>query len=210
MRSSPARAAPQTKPRFLNRAAGFAPANGKSAPALEARPKRSNFTHAISRASPNNPAPPLQPSSTTPRVPPSGDPSANPFPFSGKPQPPRPSSSSVSSPDITPLNLKISKQSLKRNSLPHALVARATGTIYFALLPRSACDDAVVRLAQAATRIFESSSVSGGRATLLFAPRAVKQRVHVWGRPDFALMHRLKSAFDPHNIFAPARLLPEK
>jgi glycolate oxidase FAD binding subunit len=90
----------------------------------------------------------------------------------------------------------------------HALVARAGGTIYFALLPSTANKETTAQLARFTTQIFDSISSAGGNATLLFAPRALKQRVSVWGppRPDLALMRRLKTAFDPQNIFAPGRL----
>jgi glycolate oxidase FAD binding subunit len=100
------------------------------------------------------------------------------------------------------------QQIADRAGIPHALVARAGGTIYFALLPSSAKNGTTAQLAQATTQIFDSISSAGGNATLLFAPRALKQHVSVWGppRPDLALMRRLKTAFDPQNIFAPGRL----
>lgn len=49
----------------------------------------------------------------------------------------------------------------------------------------------------------------GGSATLLQTPPWLKERVSVWGttRPDFALMQRVKRAFDPQNIFAPGRFV---
>jgi len=118
-----------------------------------------------------------------------------------------------------------------RAGLPHALVARAGGTLYFALLPATADDDTIAPLAQAAIQIFECASSVKGHAMLLFAPLPLKrafgvpdapsghafyvpdassgQHLNIWGprRPDFALMRRLKSAFDPHNILAPSRLI---
>jgi glycolate oxidase FAD binding subunit len=112
-----------------------------------------------------------------------------------------------------------------RVALPHALVARAGGTIYFALLPTSANEENTALLAQAATQISDLLSASGaptdrGHATLLFAPPALKRvlcvpdasagkRLNLWRPPrqDLTLMRRLKSAFDPHNIFAPGRLI---
>jgi glycolate oxidase FAD binding subunit len=116
-------------------------------------------------------------------------------------------------------------------AFPHALVARAGGTIYFALLPTSTGDKTAMRLAHAATRIFNSVSAAGGpaptnrgSATLLFAPLALKQRIsireqqpvapassrpstnsHADQAPGIALMRRLKAAFDPQNILAPGR-----
>jgi glycolate oxidase FAD binding subunit len=95
----------------------------------------------------------------------------------------------------------------ERASLLHALVARAGGTIYFALLPVSANEAATVRLSRSIAQIFDLISASGGRASLVFAPPSIKRNINVWGPPgsDLALMRRLKSAFDPQNILAPGR-----
>src|SRR6266481_674237 len=94
-----------------------------------------------------------------------------------------------------------------RASLAHLFLARAGGTIYFALLPPSAHDETAGRLAESSTQIFESLSAVGGDTALLFAPTTFKPRVNTWGssRSDLALMRRLKSAFDPSNVFAPGR-----
>jgi glycolate oxidase FAD binding subunit len=105
-------------------------------------------------------------------------------------------------------------------SLAHAFVARAGGTIYFALLPPSANAEAITQLAQAATQILNSVSAAGGDTTLLFASPALKRalcvsdghagpgiNIRCSSRSDLPLMHRLKSAFDPQNIFAPGRFL---
>jgi glycolate oxidase FAD binding subunit len=117
-------------------------------------------------------------------------------------------------------------------ALPHALVARAGGTIYFALLPTSTNEETISLLAHCATRIFNAVSAAGGPdprnrgyATLLFAPLALKQKINMGGphpvspastrpttnarleqAPGLALMRRLKSAFDPQNILAPGRI----
>ncbi|HEV1993745.1 MAG TPA: FAD-binding oxidoreductase [Candidatus Acidoferrum sp.] len=101
------------------------------------------------------------------------------------------------------------KQIADHAGLPHALVARAGGTIYFALFPASTNDETTRRLARAAAQIFQSVSVEGGDASLLVAAPTLKVRVNIGGptRPDSALMRRLKSAFDPQNIFAPGRLV---
>ena len=105
-------------------------------------------------------------------------------------------------------------------SLAYAFVARAGGTIYFALLPPSANAEATTRLAQAATQILNSVSPAGGDTTLLFASPALKRALRVSdghagpginvgcsSRSDLPLMHRLKSAFDPQNILAPSRII---
>jgi len=92
---------------------------------------------------------------------------------------------------------------------PHAFLARAAGTIYFALLPAPANDETTSGLAQVASQIFQSALAEGGDASLIFARPAMKALVNSVSpvRPDAALMRRLKYAFDPQNIFAPGRLL---
>ncbi len=116
------------------------------------------------------------------------------------------------------------RQFAERATLPHALVARAGGTIYFALLPASANEDTAARLSQSIAQIFDLVFAAGGHALLLFAPRALKERTNSLSKqlaappssrrpadsraeliPGIAQMRRLKSAFDPQNIFAPGR-----
>ena len=109
-------------------------------------------------------------------------------------------------------------------NLKHAVLARGCGVVYFALLPSTkaasqetqpALDpETLLRLSQAATSIFEFCARENGSAALPWCPTAVKRAVNVWGLrnahppsscSDVALMQRLKSAFDPHNILAPGR-----
>jgi len=93
-------------------------------------------------------------------------------------------------------------------SLAHATLARSCGVIYFALLPPADDANALGRLAQAASAIFALGAKENATATLPWCPTALKRRVNIWGppRPDLALHRRLKSAFDPQNLFAPGRL----
>jgi FAD/FMN-containing dehydrogenase len=103
-------------------------------------------------------------------------------------------------------------------AVPYALVARAGGTLYFALLPALANDETTTVLAHCAGQIFHSVSTAAGQilanrghATILFAPLTLKQRISVWGVPrrDLPEMRRLKAAFDPQNILAPGRFAGE-
>ena len=109
---------------------------------------------------------------------------------------------------ITPLLQQLSAVA-DHASLPHAVLARTCGVLYFALLPDS--DDAATlqRLADAASRIFSFCASENASASLLWCPTVPKRSINIWRppRPDFALMRRLKSAFDPQNIFAPGRFL---
>ena len=121
-------------------------------------------------------------------------------------------------------------------SLCHAILARACGVIYFALIPSSGeqaslDSDPFRRLAGASSAVFSLCARENASATLPWCPTQLKGEVNVWGlalqtpvpgRPaptsavssatpsvpltELALMRRLKSAFDPQNLFAPGRL----
>jgi glycolate oxidase FAD binding subunit len=118
------------------------------------------------------------------------------------------------------------QQIAARAALPHALVARAGGTVYFALLPASVNEDTTALLTQSSAQIFDLVFAAGGHASLLFAPRVLKERINLRSKqlvapassrrpansraelvPGAAQMRRLKSAFDPQNIFAPDRFI---
>jgi glycolate oxidase FAD binding subunit len=97
--------------------------------------------------------------------------------------------------------------------LPVALIARASGTLYVSLLPDldAATNASAKSLALLAREVIALARNLDGRASLLFAPPTIKLQFaaslssHV--DSDQTLMRRLKSAFDPQNIFAPGRLL---
>ncbi|MBZ5528738.1 MAG: FAD-binding oxidoreductase [Acidobacteriia bacterium] len=92
-------------------------------------------------------------------------------------------------------------------SLQSAILARGTGAVYFALLPERADEDALTRLAQAGETVFKIAAAAGGQASIPWCPVELKKKVSVWGpaRADFALMRRVKNAFDPAGLFAPGR-----
>ena len=94
-----------------------------------------------------------------------------------------------------------------RASLPSALFARGSGTVYFALLPVTKDVQTFSRLARAATAVFELAACEGGHAMIPWCPTELKRSVNIWGlpRPDFALMQRVKNVFDPHGILSPGR-----
>jgi FAD/FMN-containing dehydrogenase len=97
--------------------------------------------------------------------------------------------------------------------LPLALIARAAGTLYLALLPESAPDFSAETLSLLALEVFSLGRSLDGRASLLFAPSAIKPALQSTlnsdPHSDLSLMRRVKSAFDPQNIFAPDRLFPD-
>jgi glycolate oxidase FAD binding subunit len=96
----------------------------------------------------------------------------------------------------------------EKASLPNATLARACGVIYFALLPSPGDPTSFQRVAEVASDIFTLIAKENASATLPWCPTALKRQVNVWGMPraDLALQLRLKSAFDPQNLFAPGRV----
>jgi FAD/FMN-containing dehydrogenase len=91
---------------------------------------------------------------------------------------------------------------------PYAVLARSCGVIYFALLPSSDDLSALSRLAEAASAVFSLCAKENASVTLPWCPTALKRLINIWGppRPDLNLQRRLKSAFDPHDLFSPGRL----
>jgi glycolate oxidase FAD binding subunit len=101
------------------------------------------------------------------------------------------------------------QQIAERHALPCAALARGVGVAYVALLPPPRDAATLGRLAQACTSLFEVSGSVGGHAMVQWCPTELKSQVNVWGPPrdDFALMQRLKKAFDPQGILSPGRFV---
>jgi glycolate oxidase FAD binding subunit len=91
-------------------------------------------------------------------------------------------------------------------SLPLAIVARASGTLYIALMPESASESSSETLILMTQEVFALSRSLYGDASLLFAPATIKLHLHsiLDSRPtsDLSVMRNVKSAFDPQHIFA--------
>ncbi len=101
--------------------------------------------------------------------------------------------------------LEPSKQASQRT----ALLLRAGGVAYLALLGESDGETQRAILQRAVSQLFPCVNGKSGSVTLLHAPDWLKARVNVWGpaRADFPLMQRVKQSFDPQNIFAPGRFV---
>jgi glycolate oxidase FAD binding subunit len=95
------------------------------------------------------------------------------------------------------------------HSLRAVFVLRACNVAYLAVLEETGHNPAMEALGCLAAEIFSTVAAAEGTATLLHAPRVLKQNISVWGakQADFPLMQRVKQAFDPHNIFAPGRFV---
>jgi glycolate oxidase FAD binding subunit len=90
-----------------------------------------------------------------------------------------------------------------------AFTLRACNIAYLALLAENEDAQTNAALERVVSESFSRVETKAGSATLLHAPPWLKDCVNVWGtkRGDFALIQRVKQAFDPHNIFAPGRFV---
>jgi glycolate oxidase FAD binding subunit len=110
----------------------------------------------------------------------------------------------IRSGDVTQL-LNLSQPAPLRS----AFVLRACNVAYLALLVDTEDASTKTALERGVSELSSRVEAAKGSATLLHAPLWLKDRINVWGakRPDFALMQRVKQAFDPQNIFAPGRFV---
>ena len=112
---------------------------------------------------------------------------------------------------MTSLFVKFSEIAKLRN-LTLATLTRASGIMYAAFFAKEGMENSAAEIAGAAKGVFEfcARPESNAQAMLEFCPAEVKRAVGgVWGpeRPDFALMKRVKSVFDPQNVLSPGRFV---
>jgi glycolate oxidase FAD binding subunit len=69
--------------------------------------------------------------------------------------------------------------------------------------------DAVLPLRRLAQRIFKAAKAHRAQAVIEWCPAMLKSTLNVWGDPgpDFALLQKVKSIFDPGGIFSPGRFV---
>jgi glycolate oxidase FAD binding subunit len=94
----------------------------------------------------------------------------------------------------------------ERHECETAILARAAGVIYAALLARGA--GAEQRLA-ACRELMSASLAAGARPMIEWCPLDVKRALSVWPPPgdEQALAQRIKKVFDPQGVLAPGRFL---
>ena len=97
----------------------------------------------------------------------------------------------------------------KKVEIPCCLAVSASGPLCFALRPEALDEAVLASLTQATAEVFAFAESQNGTASILFCPGKLKVRVDIWGKPrnDASLMRRLKTAFDPGNVFAPGRFV---
>jgi FAD/FMN-containing dehydrogenase len=97
----------------------------------------------------------------------------------------------------------------ERHALPTAMLVRAAGVIYFALLPATNDALCIEHSARACREMFEGAECGKYHAVIQWCPLQLKSRLNIWGsvNQDFALMQKVKSVFDPHGVFSPGRFV---
>jgi glycolate oxidase FAD binding subunit len=86
-------------------------------------------------------------------------------------------------------------------------LARGVGVIYFALLPASADDASLRKVASVTETIAAACHELNGNFTIPWSPVKWKPSLQIWGprRDDLAQMQKLKNVFDPRAVLAPGR-----
>jgi glycolate oxidase FAD binding subunit len=117
-------------------------------------------------------------------------------------------------PSAIPDLLRQSTAALQRSSINRAILVRASGVVYLALLP--AVSDAqsadTSPLMQACRELMDLGVALGVRPVIEWCPLAVKHELAAAGKSiwpptgtEQVLAERLKKVFDPHGILAPGR-----
>ena len=109
-------------------------------------------------------------------------------------------------PAAMPELLRRVDEAASRYGVTVAVLVRAAGMIYAAILPDG--DDAP-RLAAASGDLMQASLACGGRPMIEWCPASLKRDVNVWPPvgSDQPIAERLKRLFDPQGILAPGRFL---
>jgi glycolate oxidase FAD binding subunit len=97
----------------------------------------------------------------------------------------------------------------ERHQMETAILVRAAGIVYVALLAAGGDGHLSPRLAPACRELMETGLSAGARPMIEWCPTALKREISVWPPPgnDQALAEKLKRLFDPQGILAPGRFL---
>ncbi len=110
---------------------------------------------------------------------------------------------------FTPAQVTGFQNVASHSSLRSAFLLNACGAAFLALW----CEDESAFGREAldlrAQELLSQFNDRQANATLLHAPAWLKSRCNIWGPPppEFPLMQRVKSAFDPENVFSPGRFV---
>jgi len=102
---------------------------------------------------------------------------------------------------------KVSALAGSEQLLQPALLLRAAGITYFALLAAQDTEPAHAAMAATVSEVWALAKDAGGHANLLHAPASVKRQLAGTSLVNPAMQQRIKSAFDPSGVFAPGRVV---
>lgn len=94
-------------------------------------------------------------------------------------------------------------------NIPWAAIVRGVGVATVALFPKDRTADSLAQTSRATEEILSAVAHLEGNGSIPWCPAEWKSRLKVWGleRPDFEQMKKLKTFFDPREIFAPGRFV---
>jgi glycolate dehydrogenase FAD-binding subunit len=97
----------------------------------------------------------------------------------------------------------------ERHQMETAILVRAAGIVYVALLPDGGDAGSGTRLPAACRDLMQTGLSAGARPTIEWCPTALKREISIWPPPgsDQALAEKLKRLFDPQGVLAPGRFL---
>ena len=110
---------------------------------------------------------------------------------------------------FTPADVAQLQQAPPASPLKTPLLLNASGICLLALLSAGGTQNDRESLERRVREVFSFANANASGTTLPHAPAWLKSRLDVWGStpPGFPLMQRVKSAFDPQNIFSPGRFV---
>ncbi len=99
------------------------------------------------------------------------------------------------------------RRSGEKHGIPAAILARGVGVVYVAFLPGTSDGTIFEGLAAAASEVVQAAEAAQGFGWIPWCPDGLKNLATIWGsgRPDAALMRRVKQAFDSGGILSPGR-----
>jgi glycolate oxidase FAD binding subunit len=114
-------------------------------------------------------------------------------------------------PSAIPELLRQTQAVSARHEIEAAILVRAAGIVYVALLPVNDDARSTERLPAACRELMQASLSAGARPMIEWCPTALKRAVNIWPPPgnDQALAEKLKTLFDPQGTLAPGRFLGE-
>jgi glycolate oxidase FAD binding subunit len=112
-------------------------------------------------------------------------------------------------PGAMPELLRQAQMMSERHQIETAILIRAAGIVYVALLPPGGDAGSAARLPVACRDLMQASLGAGARPMIEWCPASLKREMNIWPPPgsDQALAEKLKRLFDPQGILAPGRFL---